>query len=95
MKAMASFMDPEEDYLTLCSFEDEANAAEARRRKELEEAHAKLKCLSCGFYCLSHCSHLPCSGHFISTDESTRRSPQRRYPSSQCTLIGSTRAILE
>jgi hypothetical protein len=51
IRDMTSFMDPEEDYLTIVALEEETAAAESKRKKELEEAHANLKCLP---------SFLPC-----------------------------------
>ena len=40
---MLPIIDPEEDYLTIVAAEEKIVASEARRKKELEEAHAKLK----------------------------------------------------
>ena len=36
-------MDPEEDYMTIAAAEAKISSSEAARKKELEEAHAKLK----------------------------------------------------
>jgi kinetochore protein Spc24 len=36
-------MDPEEDYMTIVAAEENISSSETARKKELEEAHAKLK----------------------------------------------------
>jgi len=43
---MLPVMDPEEDYMTIVAAEEKISSSEAARKKELEEAHAKLKALS-------------------------------------------------
>ena len=40
---MLPIIDPEEDYLTIVAAEEKIAAAEAKRKKELEEAYANLK----------------------------------------------------
>lgn len=40
---MAPIIDPEEDYLTIVAAEERIAASEAKRRKEMDEAHANLK----------------------------------------------------
>jgi kinetochore protein Spc24 len=40
---MLPIIDPEEDYLTIVAAEDKIASAEAKRKKELEEAHANFK----------------------------------------------------
>jgi kinetochore protein Spc24 len=40
---MLPIIDPEEDYLTIVAAEEKIAAAEARRKKELEEAYTNLK----------------------------------------------------
>lgn len=40
---MLPIMDPDEDYMTIVAAEEQISSAEARRKKELEEAHANLK----------------------------------------------------
>lgn len=40
---MRPIIDPEEDYLTIVAAEESIAASEAKRRKQLEEAHANLK----------------------------------------------------
>ena len=40
---MRPIIDPEEDYLTIVAAEEIIASAEAKRRKELEEAHATMK----------------------------------------------------
>lgn len=40
---MRPIIDPEEDYLTIVAAEQKLAASEAKRKKELEEAHANLK----------------------------------------------------
>lgn len=46
---MLPIIDPEEDYLTIVAAEEKIVASEARRKKELETAHAKLKGLILSF----------------------------------------------
>lgn len=48
IRDMHPIIDPEEDYLTIVTAEQTFAASEAKRKKELEEAHAKLKgsCIS-------------------------------------------------
>jgi kinetochore protein Spc24 len=41
---MAPIIDPEEDFLTILAAEEQIAAAEARRKKELEDLHSNLKC---------------------------------------------------
>ncbi|KAK7043655.1 hypothetical protein VNI00_008266 [Paramarasmius palmivorus] len=43
---MALMIDPDEDYLTIVAAEEKFAASEAKRKKELEEAHANLKSLA-------------------------------------------------
>lgn len=43
---MRPVINPDEDYLTIVAVEQTVTASEARRKKELEEAHAKFKGLS-------------------------------------------------
>ncbi|ESK93010.1 hypothetical protein Moror_8913 [Moniliophthora roreri MCA 2997] len=43
---MALMIDPEEDYLTIVAAEEKFAASEAKRKKELEDAHANLKSLA-------------------------------------------------
>ncbi|KAJ2926339.1 hypothetical protein H1R20_g10753, partial [Candolleomyces eurysporus] len=43
IRDMLPIIDPEEDYLTIVAAEEKIVASEAKRKKELEEAHAKLK----------------------------------------------------
>ncbi|KAF4614710.1 hypothetical protein D9613_003237 [Agrocybe pediades] len=45
IRDMLPIIDPEEDYLTIVSADEQFTASEARRKKELEETHAKLKAL--------------------------------------------------
>lgn len=40
---MLPIIDPEEDYLTIVAAEEKIASTEARRKKELEEAHSNLK----------------------------------------------------
>jgi kinetochore protein Spc24 len=40
---MLPVMDPEEDYMTIVAAEENISSSETARKKELEEAHAKLK----------------------------------------------------
>lgn len=42
---MAPIIDPEEDYLTILSAEEQIALTEAKRKKELEDAQANLKCM--------------------------------------------------
>ncbi|KDR81818.1 hypothetical protein GALMADRAFT_114540 [Galerina marginata CBS 339.88] len=46
IRDMLPIMDPDEDYLTIVAAEEQISASEAKRRKELEEAHANLKALT-------------------------------------------------
>ncbi|PPQ77602.1 hypothetical protein CVT25_011394 [Psilocybe cyanescens] len=46
IRDMLPIIDPDEDYLTIVSAEEQISASEARRKKELEEALANLKGLS-------------------------------------------------
>ncbi|KAF5331054.1 hypothetical protein D9619_006015 [Psilocybe cf. subviscida] len=46
MREMLPIMDPDEDYLTIVAAEESIGASEARRKKDLEEAHANLRALS-------------------------------------------------
>lgn len=46
IREMLPVIDPEQDYLTIVAAEQKFAASEARRKKELEEAHANLKALS-------------------------------------------------
>jgi len=48
---MRPIIDPEEDYLTIVAAEESIAASEAKRRKQLEEAHANLK----GAYLTTSC----------------------------------------
>lgn len=43
IRDMLPIIDPEEDYLTIVAAEEKIASTEARRKKELEEAHANLK----------------------------------------------------
>jgi kinetochore protein Spc24 len=43
IREMLPIIDPEEDYLTIVAAEEKIIASETKRKKELEEAHAKLK----------------------------------------------------
>jgi kinetochore protein Spc24 len=40
---MAPMLDPEEDYITIAATEQQTSAIKAKRKKDLEEAHANLK----------------------------------------------------
>jgi kinetochore protein Spc24 len=40
---MLPVMDPDEDYMTIAAAENKITSSEAARKKELEEAHTKLK----------------------------------------------------
>ncbi|KAF9036566.1 hypothetical protein BJ165DRAFT_1504375 [Panaeolus papilionaceus] len=46
IRDMLPIMDPDEDYLTIVSAEESIASSEARRKKELEAAHANLKALT-------------------------------------------------
>jgi len=46
IRDMAPIIDPEEDYLTILAAEEQIAAAEARRKKELEGTHSRLKSAS-------------------------------------------------
>ncbi|KAJ3540468.1 hypothetical protein NMY22_g4282 [Coprinellus aureogranulatus] len=46
IREMLPIIDPEEDYLTIVAAEEKIIASETKRKKELEEAHAKLKALT-------------------------------------------------
>ncbi|KAF8968366.1 hypothetical protein BDZ97DRAFT_431810 [Flammula alnicola] len=46
IREMLPIMDPDEDYLTIVAAEEKIASSEARRKKELEEAHANLKALT-------------------------------------------------
>ncbi|KAF5387130.1 hypothetical protein D9615_001847 [Tricholomella constricta] len=46
IRDMLPIIDPEEDYLTIVAAEEKIAATAARRKKELEEAHATMKTLS-------------------------------------------------
>lgn len=41
---MIPVIDPEEDYLTIAAAEEQMSITEEERRKELEEAHGKMRC---------------------------------------------------
>jgi kinetochore protein Spc24 len=43
IRDMLPIIDPEEDYLTIVAAEEKIAAAEAKRKKELEEAYTNLK----------------------------------------------------
>jgi len=43
IRDMRPIIDPEEDYLTIVAAEESIATSEAKRRKQLEEAHANLK----------------------------------------------------
>ena len=49
IRDMLPIMNPDEDYLTIVAAEEKIASSEARRKKELEEVHANLKCsfMSC------------------------------------------------
>jgi len=40
---MCPIIDPEEDYLAIVAADESITSAEAKRKKELEEAHATMK----------------------------------------------------
>jgi kinetochore protein Spc24, fungi type len=44
IRDMLPIMNPDEDYLTIVAAEEKIASSEANRKKELEEAHAHLKC---------------------------------------------------
>ena len=44
IRDMLPIIDPEEDYLTIVAAEERIASAEDKRKKELEEAHANLRC---------------------------------------------------
>ncbi|KAF8892570.1 hypothetical protein BD779DRAFT_1195646 [Infundibulicybe gibba] len=46
IRDMAPIIDPEEDYLTIVAAEESIATKEAKRKKEIDEAHTKLKALS-------------------------------------------------
>ncbi|RDB23987.1 putative kinetochore protein spc24 [Hypsizygus marmoreus] len=46
IRDMLPIIDPEEDYLTIVAAEEKIAATEAKRKKELEEAHATMRALS-------------------------------------------------
>ncbi|KAF8739472.1 hypothetical protein AX14_009455 [Amanita brunnescens Koide BX004] len=46
IRDMRPIIDPEEDYLTIVAAEESIAASEAKRKKQMEEAHANLKALS-------------------------------------------------
>jgi kinetochore protein Spc24 len=46
---MAPIIDPEDDFLTIVAAEEQIAASDAKRRKELEDLHAKLKCMFLSF----------------------------------------------
>jgi hypothetical protein len=52
---MRPIIDPEEDYLTIVAAEQKFAAAEAKRKKELEESHTKLKCTPCSSHLRNSC----------------------------------------
>lgn len=43
IRDMRPIIDPEEDYLTIVAAEESIAVSEAKRKKQLEEAHANLK----------------------------------------------------
>lgn len=43
IRDMAPMLDPEEDYITIAATEQQTSATKAKRKKDLEEAHANLK----------------------------------------------------
>ena len=43
IRDMRPIIDPEEDYLTIVAAEESIAASEAKRKKQMEEAHANLK----------------------------------------------------
>lgn len=50
---MRPIIDPEEDYLTIVAAEESIAVSEAKRKKQLEEAHANLK----GAYPSTRCTY--------------------------------------
>ena len=50
IRDMLPIMNPDDDYLTIVAAEEKIASSEAKRKKELEEVHANLKCLF--LYCL-------------------------------------------
>ncbi|KAF9476323.1 hypothetical protein BDN70DRAFT_882571 [Pholiota conissans] len=46
IREMLPIIDPDDDYLTIVAAEEKIGLSEARRKKELEEAHANLKALT-------------------------------------------------
>ncbi|KAF8201465.1 hypothetical protein BJ912DRAFT_1019420 [Pholiota molesta] len=46
IREMLPIIDPDDDYLTIVAAEEKIGISEARRKKELEEAHANLKALT-------------------------------------------------
>jgi len=46
IRDMLPIMNPDEDYLTIVAAEEKTASSEARRKKELEEAHVNLKALT-------------------------------------------------
>ena len=44
IRDMLPIINPDEDYLTIVAAEEKIASSEAKRKKELEEAHAQLKC---------------------------------------------------
>ena len=49
IRDMLPIMNPDDDYLTIVAAEEKIASSEAKRKKELEEVHANLKCsfMSC------------------------------------------------
>lgn len=47
IRDMLPIIDPEEDYLTIVAAEEKIAVTEAKRKKELEEAHSNLKGKRC------------------------------------------------
>jgi hypothetical protein len=45
IRDMLPIMNPDDDYLTIVAAEEKIASSEAKRKKELEEVHANLKCL--------------------------------------------------
>ena len=76
-------MDPEEDYMTIAAAEAKISSSEAARKKELEEAHAKMKGSS---------THNPRvhrkkkHNHFLSSRSRFRGRPRLLNPPLFCTL---------
>lgn len=44
IRDMLPIMNPDDDYLTIVAAEEKIASSEAKRKKELEEVHANLKC---------------------------------------------------